>query len=117
MVNVTPSGVTGGGMSPGEPRRALQSDFGSISRTNDANALLAKLDFRLSQKHNASLKYNYTRSSQENGTFDVDFWGRSANALENDHSHAVNGSLTSVFSRVNLKPFWSRFSSAESSSA
>ncbi len=76
---------------------ALAGDFGSISRTNDANALLGKLDFRLSQKHSASLKYNYTRSSQRNGTFDVDFWGRSANGLENDHSHAVNGSLTSLF--------------------
>ena len=77
---------------------ALRGDFGPISRTNDANALLAKLDFRLSQKHNATLKYNYTRSSQQNGTFDVDTWGRSANALENDHSHAVNGSLTSLLS-------------------
>jgi hypothetical protein len=76
----------------------LVNDFGPISRTNDANALLAKLDFRLSQKHSATLKYNYTRSSQQNGTFDVDFWGRSANAVENDHSHAVNGSLTSLFS-------------------
>ena len=77
---------------------ALAGDFGPISRTNDAKALLAKLDFRLSPKHNATLKYNYTKSSQENGTFDVDSWGRSANALENDHSHAVNGSLTSLFS-------------------
>ncbi len=77
---------------------ALAGDFGPISRTNDANALLGKLDFRLSQKHSATIKYNYTRSSQENGTFDVDFWGRSANGLENDHSHAVNGSLTSLFS-------------------
>jgi hypothetical protein len=76
----------------------LQNEFGPISRTNDANALLAKLDFRLSQKHSATLKYNYTRSSQQNGTFDVDSWGRSANALEKDHSHAVNGSLTSLFS-------------------
>jgi outer membrane receptor for ferrienterochelin and colicin len=77
---------------------ALQGDFGPISRTNDANALLAKLDFRLGQQHNASLKYNYTRSRQENGTFDVDFWGRSANGVERDWSHAVNGSLTSLFS-------------------
>jgi hypothetical protein len=76
----------------------LQNEFGPIARTNDANALLAKFDFRLSPKHNATLKYNYTRSSQQNGTFDVDTWGRSANALENDHSHAVNGSLSSVFS-------------------
>ncbi|MEO7986250.1 MAG: carboxypeptidase regulatory-like domain-containing protein [Gemmatimonadales bacterium] len=77
---------------------ALQNDFGAISRTNDGNALLAKLDFRLGQKHNASLKYNFTYSKQQNGTFDVDSWGRSANALEKDYSHAVNGSLTSVFS-------------------
>jgi hypothetical protein len=85
--------ATFGGTAP-----PLAGDFGPISRTNDANALLGKLDFRLSQKHSASLKYNYTRSSQQNGTFDVDFWGRSANGLENDHSHAVNGSLTSLFS-------------------
>jgi hypothetical protein len=76
----------------------LRNEFGSIQRTNDANAFLGKLDFRLSEKHNASLKYNYTRSNQQNGTFDVDSWGRSANALEQDHSHAVNGSLTSLFS-------------------
>jgi hypothetical protein len=77
---------------------ALAGDFGPISRTNDANAFLAKLDFRLTDRHNASLKYNYTNSRQENGTFDVDFWGRSANALERSFSHAVNGSLTSQFS-------------------
>ena len=77
---------------------ALQGDFGPIERTNDANALLAKLDFRLGQNHNASLKYNYTNSRQENGTFDVDSWGRSANAVERDFSHAVNGNLLSQLS-------------------
>ncbi|MBA3317732.1 MAG: TonB-dependent receptor [Gemmatimonadales bacterium] len=77
---------------------ALQGDFGPIERTNDANALLAKLDFRLGQNHNASVKYNYTNSRQENGTFDVDFWGRSANAVERDFSHAVNGNLLSQLS-------------------
>src|SRR5688572_26432679 len=35
---------------------ALRGDFAPISRTNDANALMAKLDFRLGAKHNASLK-------------------------------------------------------------
>ncbi|HKH83807.1 MAG TPA: TonB-dependent receptor [Gemmatimonadales bacterium] len=77
---------------------ALAGDFGPISRTNDANAFMGKLDFRLGSKHNATLKYNYTNSRQQNGTFDVDFWGRSANAFERDHSHAVNGGLTSLFS-------------------
>jgi hypothetical protein len=90
---------------------ALANDFGPIARTNDANALLAKFDFRLSPKHNATLKYNYTRSSQQNGTFDVDTWGRSANALENDHSHAVNGSLASLISSAVSNEFrfqWAR---------
>src|SRR5688572_15884189 len=79
---------------------ALQGDFGPIARTNDANALMAKLDFRLGQNHNATLKYNYTNSRQENGTFDVDSWTRSANAVERDFSHAVNGALNSQLSPV-----------------
>lgn len=90
---------------------ALQGDFGEIHRTNDANALLAKLDFRLSPKHNASLKYNYTNSRQENGTFDVDIWGRSANGIERDYSHAINGSLSSQLSSSTANEFrfqWSR---------
>jgi hypothetical protein len=76
----------------------LASDFGSISRTNDARAALVKLDYRLSERHNLSLKYNYTWSQQRNGTFDVDTWGASANGLERDKSNAVNGSLQSFLS-------------------
>jgi len=74
---------------------ALAGDYGAIRRTNNARALLAKLDFRLSDRHHASLKYNYTWSEQENGTFDVDSWGRSSNGLEQDKSNAINGSLVS----------------------
>src|SRR5437879_3819971 len=74
---------------------ALRGDYGPISRTNDARALLAKVDFRLSDRHNLSLKYNYTWSEQVNGTFDVDSWTRSANGLEQEHSNAINGSLLS----------------------
>jgi hypothetical protein len=74
---------------------ALAADYGPIARTNDARALLAKVDFRFSDRHIASVKYNYTWSEQANGTFDVDQWARSANGLERDHSNAVNGSLIS----------------------
>jgi carboxypeptidase family protein len=77
---------------------ALAGDFGPIARTNDARALLAKFDFRLSDRHNLSLKYNYTWSEQQNGTFDVNTWARSSNGLEQDHSNAVNGSLASILS-------------------
>jgi len=74
---------------------ALAQDFGPIQRTNDAQVGLVKLDWRINETHNASLKYNYTNSKQQNGTFDVDTWARSANAVEKDFSNAVNGSLVS----------------------
>jgi len=77
---------------------ALRGDFGPISRTNDARAGLVKIDWRLSDRHNVSVKYNHTWSQQENGTFDVDAWARSANGLEKDYSNAVNGSLVSYLS-------------------
>jgi hypothetical protein len=73
----------------------LATDFGPIARTNDARAAMAKLDFRLSARHNLSIKYNYTWAEQRNGTFDVDTWGASANGLEQSKSNAVNGSLIS----------------------
>ena len=79
---------------------ALAGDFGPITRTNDAQVALVKLDWRINDIHNASLKYNYTNSRQENGTFDVDTWGRSANAVEKDFSNAVNGSLVSHISNA-----------------
>jgi hypothetical protein len=89
---------------------ALAGDFGPISRTNDARALLAKFDFHLSDRHTLSLKYNYTWSEQQNGTFDVDTWARSANALEQDHSNAVNGSLVSYLSSNTSNEFRFQFS-------
>src|SRR5439155_1475900 len=88
----------------------LANDFAPISRTNDARAALAKFDFRLSDRHNLSLKYNYTWSEQKNGTFDVDTWGASANGLEQDHSHAVNGSLVSFLSSRTSNEFRFQYS-------
>jgi hypothetical protein len=78
---------------------------GPIDRTNDARVFLGKVDWQLSQKHLATLRYNYTWAEQQNGTFDVDSWGRSANAIEADHSHAVTGSLISNLSSSMLNEF------------
>lgn len=72
-----------------------------IERTNDARVLLLKADWSATSNHLATLRYNYTWSEQENGTFDVDSWGRSANAIERDFSHAGTGSLISTL-RANL---------------
>ncbi|HEX6628017.1 MAG TPA: carboxypeptidase regulatory-like domain-containing protein [Gemmatimonadaceae bacterium] len=74
---------------------ALRGDFGPISRSNDAQVAMVKLDWRINPINIASLKYNFTNSRQENGTFDVDTWGLSSNAVEKDYSNAINGSLIS----------------------
>ncbi len=84
---------------------ALANDFGSISRTNNAQVFLAKLDWRLSDRHLFSAKYNYTNNQQTNGTFDVDTWGRSANAIEKGSSSALSGQLTSHLSNTVANEF------------
>jgi len=86
------------------------NENGPIDRTNDARVLLLKFDAALSPKHRANLNYNYTWSEQENGTFDVDSWGRSANAIEKDSSHAIVGGLNSTFTQGFLNEF--RFQAA-----
>jgi hypothetical protein len=84
---------------------------GSIDRTNDARVFLGKIDWQLSQKHLVTLRYNYTWAEQQNGTFDVDTWGVSANAVEKSSSNAVTGSLISNLSSSLLNEFrfqWAR---------
>jgi hypothetical protein len=69
-----------------------------IARTNDARVLLAKVDWQASEKHLATLRYTYTWAQQANGTFDVDSWGHSANAIEKDDSNAGTGTIISTLS-------------------
>jgi hypothetical protein len=76
-----------------------------IERTNDARVFLGKADWNLGSSHLATLRYNYTWAEQANGTFDVDSWGRSANAIEQDSSHAGTGSLVSTFRSDLLNEF------------
>lgn len=76
------------------------NENGSIERTNDALVALGKVDWFVSPKHTATLRATYTKSTQENGTFDVDSWGRSANATEDDWSKSLTGTLISNFKDV-----------------
>jgi len=87
------------------------NENGPIERTNDARVLLLKTDWNASARNLATFRYTYTWSEQKNGTFDVDSWGRSANATEKDHSHAVSGSLISTLQSSLLNEFrfqWAR---------
>jgi len=76
-----------------------------IERTNDARVFLGKGDWNIGASHLATLRYNYTWAEQANGTFDVDSWGRSANAIEQDSSHAGTGSLISTLRSDLLNEF------------
>jgi hypothetical protein len=81
------------------------NENGAIERSNDARVLLLKTDWAASARNLATFRYNYTWSEQKNGTFDVDSWGRSANAIEKDSSHSVTGSLISTLSSSLLNEF------------
>ena len=85
------------------------NENGSIDRTNDARVFLGKVDWQLNPNNLLTLRYNYTWSEQVNGTFDVDSWGRSANAVERDYSHAGSGSLISSLSPTVLNEFRFQF--------
>ncbi len=89
----------------------FDDEFGPIRRTDDARSLLAKVDFNLDARHQITGKYNHTWSEQVNGTFDVDSWGRSANGIEGDRSHAFNGGLRSLLGNTfsnELRVQWAR---------
>ena len=70
----------------------FDNEFGPVTRTDNARAVLIKADVHLDGRNQASLKFNYSSSEQLNGTFDVDSWGLSANGVETDDSYAVNAS-------------------------
>jgi hypothetical protein len=76
-----------------------------IARTNDARVFLGKVDSQLNASNLLTVRYNYTWSEQQNGTFDVDSWGVSANAVERGYSNAVSGSLATTLSGTMLNEF------------
>jgi hypothetical protein len=82
-----------------------------IERSNDARVFLAKFDWNVNNQNLFTGRYNTTWSDQNNGTFDVDSWGRSANADEKDYSNAGTMSLISTFSGLTSNEFraqWAR---------
>jgi hypothetical protein len=81
-----------------------------IERTNDAKVALAKFDWNANDKNLFTLRYNYTWSTQENGTFDVDSWGQSANASEQDKSNTISAALITNLSSSVLNEFRGQFS-------
>ncbi|MGI9107459.1 MAG: TonB-dependent receptor [Pyrinomonadaceae bacterium] len=78
---------------------------GIIERTNIADVLLGKVDVQLNKSNLLTVRHNYSRAEQVNGTFDVPTWGRSANGRETDNSNAFITQLVTTFSPTLLNEF------------
>jgi hypothetical protein len=76
----------------------LPNENGPVTRTDDAEVFLGKVDWSATSSNLVTFRYVYTNSEQENGTFDVDSWGVSANAIERDYSSAGTVSVISALS-------------------
>jgi hypothetical protein len=76
-----------------------------IRRTNDADVLLAKVDINLNKSNLLTVRHNYSRAEQVNGTFDVPAWGASANGRETDNSNSFISQLVTNFSANLLNEF------------
>lgn len=89
----------------------IPNENAPITRTNDAHAFLGKVDWNLNVFNLLTIRINNTWSEQINGTFDVDSWGASANAVEQAESRSINGQLNSVLGDAYLNEMrfqWSR---------
>jgi hypothetical protein len=86
------------------------NENGPITRTNTATATLGKVDWYASPKNLFTARYNFARARQPNGTFDVEQWGRSANAIERDFSNTVSLQLNTTISASTLNEARFQFS-------
>jgi hypothetical protein len=81
------------------------NEQGIIERTNDAKALLGKVDWNINSANLLTVRHNYSNAEQVNGTFDVPTFGVSANGRESDNSNAFITQLVTTFSPTLLNEF------------
>ena len=86
------------------------NENGPITRGNNAVATLGKIDWYASPKNLFTARYNYAWSRQPNGTFDVESWGRSANAIERDFANTASLQLNTTISATVLNEARFQFS-------
>jgi hypothetical protein len=87
------------------------NENGPITRKNNGLATLGKIDWNINNNNLFTVRYNFERSYQPNGTFDVEQWGRSANAIERDFANTISAQLNTIVTPAVLNEFrfqWSR---------
>lgn len=86
------------------------NENGPISRTNDAQAALGKIDWSINNNNLFSIRYSYSNSRRDNGMFDVDPYARSSNGIERDFANTLSGSLNTTLSPTTLNELRFQFS-------
>jgi hypothetical protein len=81
-----------------------------ITRENNATAALGKIDWYAGATSLFTARYNFARARQPNGTFDVEQWGASSNAIERDFSHTISTQFNSALSAATLNEARFQFS-------
>lgn len=85
--------------------RFNSDEQGIIGRTNIADVLLGKVDININRNNLLTLRHNFSRAEQVNGTFDVPTWGISANGRETSKSNSFIAQLVTSFSSNLLNEF------------
>jgi hypothetical protein len=85
--------------------QGLPNENAPITREDDADAYLAKLDWQVNDKNLLTARWAYHYSNQPNGTFDVNSWGSSSNAIEKDWAHGYTLTLLSTINSRMLNEF------------
>src|SRR5215467_2596769 len=81
-----------------------------ITRDNNAIATLGKIDWYATPKNQFTARYNFAWARQPNGTFDVEQWGSSANAIERDFANTISTQLNTTLSPATLNELRFQFS-------
>uniref|UniRef100_Q01SI1 Uncharacterized protein n=1 Tax=Solibacter usitatus (strain Ellin6076) TaxID=234267 RepID=Q01SI1_SOLUE len=86
------------------------NENGPITRDNTATAALGKIDWYVNPKNLFTARYNFAHARQPNGTFDVEQYAVSANAIERDFSNTVSLQLNTTISASTLNEARFQFS-------
>jgi hypothetical protein len=81
------------------------NEAGPIKHTNDLQSFLVKGDWIPNTKHNVTLRHYFARSIQDNGTFDIPTFGRTANGQELSKSNTFVGQWAWAISSKFLNEF------------